>query len=447
VVKQEGSPMSNVHLSRIFAVAGLLMLIPALHASSGLSLQEGLVVSPESVRRHTMELADDKYEGRGAGYAGEQRAADYIAAEFTRIGLVAVGEARSYFQPFSFHPSHPLKPWETFTSRNVIGRIDGADAVLKNEIVVVGAHYDGQGRTGQADPARVPASNLAGDDEIWNSANDNAASVAALLEIARAIRQSGVAPKRSVLFVAFGAEEHGMAGSMHYIAHPVAPLSDHVAMINLEKLGRDPDKPFSVVGHSTSAAWTEIVRAAQQQTTAPVVPTNPFAVPESDHYPFAAARVPAIMLIVSGAPDAHQPSDAADRIDYTRVAQGARLALQMVLDAATRPQRPSYAPSAIPDMGLIGFLGTAAEADARGIAPPYGGLKVTAVIAGLPAARAGLQPGDFITEIASYQFRRDDQVPALMAKQREILEGKHGFTLPVKVVRGTTRLDLVMNLR
>jgi C-terminal processing protease CtpA/Prc len=72
---------------------------------------------------------------------------------------------------------------------------------------------------------------------------------------------------------------------------------------------------------------------------------------------------------------------------------------------------------------------------------------VTGVIAGLPADKAGLQPGDFIVEMANQQFRRDETLAALMAMHREVLEGKRGFTLPLKVVRGKTRLDLVMNLR
>jgi hypothetical protein len=312
---------------------------------------------------------------------------------------------------------------------------------------VIGAHYDGQGKAGQADPFRLPSAGEAAKDEIWNSANDNAVSVGALLEIARAIKQSAVPPGRTVLLIAFGAEEHGMAGSMHYVTHPAAPLTDHIAMINLEKLGRGPDKPFNTSGNATSPGWTELLKAAQQQAGAQVVTTNPFAVPESDHYPFAASRIPAIMLYVGNVPDSHQASDVADRLDFDRASQAARMTLHMALELARQQQRPSYAAAPIPDMGLSAYLATAAEADARGIEPPYGGLKVTGVIAGLPAAKAGLQPGDLIVEFANYQFRRDDTLPALMGMQREILEGKRGFTLPMKVVRGKTRLDLVMNLR
>ena len=428
--------MLNGHLTRILTLAGAVMVMQDPPAP----------ISPDMVRRHIVELADDKYEGRGAGYQGERRAADYIAAQFKEIGLAPAGDSRSYFQAFRFHPTRPEKPWEILESRNVVGRIDGSDAALKGEIVVIGAHYDGQGKTGQADPSRVPAADGA-TDQIWNSANDNAASVAALLEIARAMKRSPIAPKRTVLFVAFGAEEHGMAGSLHYVAHPAAPLSDHVAMINVEKIGRLPEKPFNTSGHATSPIWSELFKTAQQQLGTQIVATNPFAIPESDHYAFAASRIPAIMLIVSGAPDSHQPSDAPERIDFTRVAQAARLVLFMSLDLAGRTQRPSYAPSPIPDLGLSVHLATGAEADARDVPPPLSGLKVTGVIAGLPADKAGLQPGDLIVEFANQQFRRDEGLAKLMAMHREVLEGKHGVTLPLKVVRGKTRLDLVMNLR
>ena len=443
--------MPNLHFTSGFAVLGLAMLTSADAASPALSASQNAagntpVISSESVRRHTVELADDKYEGRGAGYRGERQAAEYIASEFKQIGVVPAGDSRGYLQEFSFHPRHPVKPWEILTSRNVIGRIEGSDAALRDEIVVVGAHYDGQGKAGEADPSRTTSPGDASDDHIWNSANDNAASVAAVLEIARAIKQSPIQPRRSVLFIAFGAEEHGMSGSMHYLAHPAARLSDHVAMINLEKIGRTDKLLFNTSGNTTSPVWTEVLKAAQQQAGIQIVTTNPFAVPESDHYPFAASRIPAIMLYVSGVP-AHQPSDVADQINFDRVAQAARLALLMSLDLAGRAERPQYAASPIPDLGLSAHLATAAEADARDVAAPYSGLKVTGLIAGLPAAKAGLQPGDLIVDFANYRFRRDDALPALMAMHREILEGKRGVTLPLKVVRGNTRLDLVMNLR
>lgn len=409
----------------------------------------GRPIAAEALKAHIVELADDKYEGRGAGYKGERQAADYIAREFKKIGLKPVGDRarRSYFQEFKFNPRYPTVPWQVLTSRNVLGLFEGQDAVLKNEIVVVGAHYDGQGRSGQADPSRFGIDEAkAANDEIWNSADDNAASVAAILEIARALKSDKAVTKRSILFIAFGAEEHGMSGSIHYVGRPVFPLSNHVAMINLEKLGRSPDKPFSINAISSSPAWQEVMKSARDQTKINALPNVPFNTPDSDHYPFNASRIPAVMFYVSASP-AHFASDTADKIDFSRVAQAAQFAMTMALDLATRASRPNYTPSPMPDLGLVAHLATAAEADAMGLHVPESGLKVTGVISGLPAADAGVRPGDFVTEFAGYQFRRDDKVTALMALYRDVLEGKRGNVLPLKMIRDKKRLDLSITLR
>ena len=408
-------------------------------------------ITAESVKPHVVKLADDKYEGRGGGYPGERKAADYIANEFKRIGLTPVGDnvrgRRSYFQEFKFQLMHPVVPWETLNSRNVLGFIEGADPALKNEVVVLGAHYDGQGRAGQAEPLRLPESDApTASDQIWNSANDNATSIAAVLEIARAIKSGKLNTKRSILFAAFGAEEHGMAGSMYYVSHPFLPLKNHVAMINLEKLGRAPDKPFTITGAASSSAWPDVFRVAQERSQVKVVPGNPFSFPESDHYPFAASRVPAIMIIVSGVA-AHQPSDSSDKIDFKRVAEAANYTLAALLELSNRPKAPDFIASPIPDLGLVCHLITTAESDAAGLAADEAGLKVTGVIAGLPAAEAGVREGDLIVEFAQRRFHRDDTVAALMGMHRQILEGKFGYSLPLKIIRDNKQSELVINMR
>src|SRR5215204_5138961 len=188
-----------------------LCLIAGVFLGTSVLGQNANPITSAALKTHVEMLADDKLQGRGGGYQGEKRAAEHIAAEFKRIGLKP-GGTKAYFQEFRFHPYHPTKPWELMTSRNVLGVIEGSDPALKNEVVVIGAHYDGQGRTGQADPTRqTPPNNVDSKDDIWNSANDNAAGVAAIIEIARALKDSK--PKRTLLFAAFGAEEHGMTGS------------------------------------------------------------------------------------------------------------------------------------------------------------------------------------------------------------------------------------------
>src|SRR3954471_9872964 len=110
------------------------------------------LITPQMVQPMIVKLSGDEFEGRGAGYAGEKKAAKLIAVEFKRTGLRPAGAHGSFFQEFKFSPHHPVVPFELLTSRNVLGFIEGEDPVLKQEIVVVGAHYDGQGRLGQADP-------------------------------------------------------------------------------------------------------------------------------------------------------------------------------------------------------------------------------------------------------------------------------------------------------
>lgn len=417
-------------------------MVAGLCLSASVLGQNASSITAAALKPHVEKLADDKLEGRGGGYPGEKKAAEHIAAEFKRIGLKAVG-TKGYFQEFRFHPYHPAKAWEVMTSRNVLGVIEGSDPALKSEVVVIGAHYDGQGRTGQSDPTRRTPDNSK--DDIWNSANDNAVSVASVIEIARALKNSK--PKRSILFAAFGAEEHGMTGSIYYVNHPVFPLANHVAMINLEKLGRSPEKPLTVAGVMSSKAWPALVGAAAKAANTTVA-QSPIAFPDSDHYPFGSRGVPSVMIYVSSnADDAHLPSDAADKIDFERTAGATRFAANLLQQMADEPGRPDVVPSPMLDPGLIAHLATGAEIDAAGLPAGEGGLKVTGVIAGRPADIAGLREGDLIVEMSSRKFAREEPLAALMASYQDLLQGKLGVAIPLKLLRNKQTINVTLNLR
>jgi Zn-dependent M28 family amino/carboxypeptidase len=112
---------------------------------------------------------------------------------------------------------------------NVIGMIKGSDPSLRDEFVVIGAHYDHIGIKAEL-------------GEVYYGADDNASGTGALLEIAQAFSQCSRKPKRSILFIAFTGEERGLIGSQYYVDHPVVPLSKTVAMFNMDMIGRnDPD--------------------------------------------------------------------------------------------------------------------------------------------------------------------------------------------------------------
>jgi aminopeptidase N len=406
------------------------------------------LITPDLVKPLIIKLSGDEFEGRGAGYPGEKKAAEFIAKEFKRIGLTPAGDnARStYFQEFKFHPHHPVTPWEVLTSRNVLGFIEGQDPLLKQEVVVIAAHYDGQGRLGQADPFRKPPTDPQS-GPIWSSANDNLTGVSAVLAAAWAIKQSQVRPKRSILFAAFGCEEHGMSGSIAYVSHPSFPLDRHVAMINFEKLGRAPDQPLNAGATGTSSGWVSTLRDASTLTGTQVRIPMPFVIPDSDHYPFAASGIPAVILSVNGPDDAHSPADVAEKIDYARVAEYARYGLAVLLELASLPQRISYSDVRGFDPGLIAHLASDAEADRAGLRSPDSGLKVTGVIPGGPADRAGLQPGDLILRGADTAFRRDMTLAVLQQMQMQIGTGQKGQQLRMTVLRGGKQLELTIDLR
>jgi Zn-dependent M28 family amino/carboxypeptidase len=131
---------------------------------------------------------------------------------------------------------------------NVVGVLEGSDAKLKNEIIVIGAHYDHLGRGGEGSRAER-------EGEIHHGADDNASGTAGLIELARLLSNDRSLMRRTVVFVAFGGEEEGLVGSSFYVQHPARPLEQTVAMLNMDMIGRLRESALSVGGVGTAAEW------------------------------------------------------------------------------------------------------------------------------------------------------------------------------------------------
>lgn len=173
-----------------------------------------------------------------------------------------------------------------FTSRNVVGRFEGADPSRKDEYIVYTSHWDHYGIGPEING-----------DRIYNGALDNATGIAGLIELARAFVREPVKPKRSILFLAVTAEEQGLVGSDYYAQHPIYPLAKTAAVINMDALniyGRTRD--LTVVGLGNSELDEYAAAAAKEQGRV----LRPDPMPEhggyfrSDHFPFAKRGVPAI---------------------------------------------------------------------------------------------------------------------------------------------------------
>ncbi len=173
------------------------------------------------VRKHLYTLASDEMEGRRAGTPGIEKAARYIEDEFKRIGLTTFDTLSSYRQTFSFTPR---RSENSITSSNIIGVIEGKSK--KDEIVIISAHYDHLG-------IRQKEGVL---DSIYNGANDDASGVTGVLTLAEYFKKAG--NERTILFVAFTAEEMGLIGSTYF--GKGIDADKFVAGINLEMIGKTP---------------------------------------------------------------------------------------------------------------------------------------------------------------------------------------------------------------
>jgi Zn-dependent M28 family amino/carboxypeptidase len=184
------------------------------------------------------------------------------------------------------------------SSRNVIARLPGRDR--PDEHVVFTAHWDHLGQ----DPARAG-------DTVFNGAVDNATGVAGLIEIAAAFARMKQRPRRSILFLAPGAEEHGLLGSRYYTQHPTVPLNRTAAVFNLDGMNVwGPTRDVTVVGAGQSDLETVLAQAAMQQDRT----LRPDPAPEkghyfrSDHFSFARKGVPSVYVAPGVDAPGHGPT-------------------------------------------------------------------------------------------------------------------------------------------
>jgi len=178
------------------------------------SCSNDTIINEKLISKHLSTLSDDKMEGRRAGTNGIEKAAKYIESEFERIGLTTYDTLNSYRQNFNFYD---------MPFYNVIGVIEGKS--LPNEYVIISAHYDHLGIDHKKEG-----------DNIYNGANDNASGTTAVLALAEYFKKLDN-NKRSLIFVAFTAEEMGLIGS-RYFGKNINP-NDIVAGINIEMIGKE----------------------------------------------------------------------------------------------------------------------------------------------------------------------------------------------------------------
>lgn len=216
---------------------------------------------------------------------------------------------------------------EVQKTQNVVGFLPGADPRLLDEIIVIGAHYDHVGMK---------------NGRIFYGADDNASGTAGLLEIAEAFSNMSTRPRRSILFVAFSAEELGLLGSKFYVENPVKPLNKTVAMINLDMISRNRANKVTVIGSNRSRELHEINIAANDEIGLDLVYNGERYFSRSDQANFAKYKIPVIFYNTDAHRDYHRPTDTAEKIDAEKLARVARLAFLVAWEIANSNTRPTY---------------------------------------------------------------------------------------------------------
>jgi len=320
---------------------------------------------------------------------------------------------------------------------NVIGMLEGSDSVLKHEYVVIGAHYDHLGMGGPGSGSRMPDT-LA----IHNGADDNASGVAGVIALAGYFAAAPVKPARSMIFVAFTAEESGLLGSKYFVKHCPVDLKKITAMINLDMIGRLQADSGSLMisGTGTSAEAMDII-----QRHANHLPFRLKFSPEgygaSDHSSFYVEDIPVFFFTTGAHDDYHTPFDDAEKLNFQGQQSILAFIADIVKDIASRDKALSFR-EAGPKGSQQGYRRFKVT---LGILPDFAGnnnhgLRVDGVKKEGPAEKGGMMKGDVITAM------NGKSVGNIYEYMDRLKTLEHGQTVIVDILRQGEKMVLLIQL-
>lgn len=347
---------------------------PLLVALSPSALEPGDLEAAAAVARDVegdvLWLADDAREGRYPGSAGWLATQEYLIDQLEpfAVGLVPGEEGRAAFRQVFLDAGR----WGDLELANIVARIPGSD--LADEYVIVGAHYD------HLTPGRCQA--FEGDD-LCNGATDNAAGTAAALAVARAIAALPEPPRRSIVIALWDVEEYGLTGSRYFVDHPLVPLEDVAAYVNLDLIGANlapSTRRFSfAIGPETGGPLLEQITAeAIAAVGLDVRPlSQTFGQERSDYIWFLNQFIPFVYFGDSTNACYHTGADEIDLVDFGKLADQAEIAFRVVRSLAWSDERPTFvgatALDGYEDLVALADVLTAALADTEHVFDEPGG--------------------------------------------------------------------------
>ena len=325
----------------IFSALTVVLISCGAHQSKSIEdvnpMEYAESITSKELKEHLYTFASDEFQGRETGEPGQKMAAEYLKKEYKALSIVSPLGGDDYFQEV---PSKMFRG-SVKDSENVLAYIQGSEK--PNEILVISSHYDHVGM----------------DDEgnVFNGADDDGSGTVAVLEIAEAFakaRKDGFTPKRSVLFLNVTGEEKGLIGSKFYTDNPVFALSQTVADLNIDMIGRTDeahkkndnyvyligsDKLSSELHKLSEEVNAKYTNLDLDYTYNDEKDPNRFYY-RSDHYNFAKNNIPIIFYFNGVHADYHKMTDTPDKIRYDLLEKRARLVFLTAWEIANRAERP-----------------------------------------------------------------------------------------------------------
>ncbi len=364
-------------------------------------------------------MASEEMKGRGIGTPEIDEVAKYIATEFQKAGLKKYDGA--YYQKFS----HRFDDKGNIDLYNVIGVIEGTDPKLKDNPVVISAHYDHLG-------LGWPDVRKGNEGKIHYGADDNASGVATIMELARAMGKNK--PKRSIIFLACTAEEAGLIGSRYFVKnYHENNKGEFFANVNIDTDGSLFDTKLLVLNANTAREW-KFIFMGTNYTTGVQSEVIEKQLDASDQMSFIEQGIPAIQLFTGPTQNYHRPSDTYDKIDGKGLVKVCTVAKEVLLYLADRENAmPFTGENASAKSSMPSHKPSNSKRVGTGIIPDFAnhgkGVKVGSVVEASAAATAGVMTGDIIVGIDNAK------VEDLKQYSDELKKHKPGDTVSIKVLR------------
>jgi aminopeptidase YwaD len=318
---------------------------------------------------------------------------------------------------------------------NVLGFIEGSDPVLKNEIIVIGAHYDhlGWGSENSLYEGK--------DKKIHHGADDNASGSAGVMEIAQKLAANKDLLKRSVLLMCFTGEEEGLIGSSYFTNSPIFNKLNIVSMINMDMIGRMEKDKLIINGTGTSSIWVKELDELNKKYSF-TMSYIPDGFGPSDQSSFYSKNIPVLFFFTGLHTDYHKPSDTFDKINSEGEEKVIKLVYDLAVDISSSEKKPDFTKVAEntdkkQETGPVKvYVGTIPDFSSN-----EEGYKISGVKEGSPAEKGGIIAGDLMIKFGTKDIKNIYDYTAALGEYKpgdevDIVVKRNTEVVTVKVILG-----------